>query len=456
MPVRTFPARFRIGLSFASEQLAIVEPIARELEAILGPDTVFIYPKYQSSLANIEGDIRVQEIYTTKCDLIVVCVSGEYGRKSWTQTEWAAIRGLLMRMRASDSDPTDRIFPIRVGEGDVRGINFNAIVTDVRRLPAKDAATLILERLESIAPPAADAQATPSGRCIYLAQCTDDREDPIQPVNRHRLKALIESLGWTVLPAQDYSAEDYQARLEADLVRCNAFVQLLGRYKWKPVDYDRLQDEAAARHQLPRIVYRSADIDLAQMEPSHREYLSRHDVVVCGFEEFLVDLKDRLERLANALAVPARGAAGADQPLVRVVIRSSDPDALWERVFKWIDEAGDILSHQLAADESLAAKHEVEPCQGFLMLCDAVALDDGPSSLRHDMEECRLLQIREKDIARRPPVALVYWPPPDPKWAKLIRSRPQKLEYEAASQTDDAVPPVIAKFFDEVRRVPRG
>jgi hypothetical protein len=92
-----------------------------------------------------------------------------------------------------------------------------------------------------------------------------------------------------------------------------------------------------------------------------------------------------------------------------------------------------------------------------MIICDGTALDDGPMSPRTDMEQCRLIQIKEKEPSRRPPVALVYWPPPaDPPRAKLLRSTPLKLHYVAADGTPSAETPTeLGKFFAEVRRVPR-
>jgi hypothetical protein len=138
-----------------------------------------------------------------------------------------------------------------------------------------------------------------------------------------------------------------------------------------------------------------------------------------------------------------------------VVTHSRTPDELWEQVFQWIYIEEQILSDHLGPDESFEAKQRVEPCQGFLVICDATALDDGPMSPRRDMEQCRLIQIREKDNARRPPVALIYWPPPDPAWARLLRSVPLKLYYAAADVAARTTPPALGQFFAEVRRVAR-
>lgn len=451
--LRKFPQRFLVGFSFAGEQIDLVRSIAEAVERRLGTGTVFFYEWFQHIVPGADADQFLQEIYAEKCQLVVLCVSGDYGRKAWTLAEHEVIRALQMQLREGDA-PTGRfrVYPIRVGEGDVKGIPKNTIIAEVRRTPIKETAELIVARLDATETPTDVAP----GRFIFLAECTPDREDPTEPVNRQRIKTLIERLGWSVLPAREYPAGAYQARLQEDLARSSAFVQLLGRYAWKREDLDRVQDDAAARQQLPRFVFRSADIDLAKVEPAHRDYLTRREVIVSSFDDFLIYLKGVLERLGETLNASTRNASDTDAPLVRVAIRSEDPEALWARAFKWIDEAGDILSHQLSPEESFEAKHDREPCQGFLLLCDDFAHEQGTDVLRSDLEQCRLLQMREKDAAKRQPVALVYCSPPDAKWPKLVRSRPVNFERKAVAPDEDVVPEVITRFFERVRRVPRG
>jgi hypothetical protein len=100
--------------------------------------------------------------------------------------------------------------------------------------------------------------------------------------------------------------------------------------------------------------------------------------------------------------------------------------------------------------ESLEAKHRAEPCHGFLVVCDAGSLEEGAYSPREYMEQCRQIQMQEKNAARRPPVALVYWPPPAAVWARLLRTTPLKL-YRILGDT----PTNLGEFFDEVRKVAR-
>jgi hypothetical protein len=118
----------------------------------LGSGTVFLDEWFEYYIAGADADLKLQNIYGEKCELVVVCVSKQYGGKSWTQAEHEAVRARLMQARNStDKRDRDRILPIRVGEGEVEGIPFNAIVPDVRGSVIR-AADLILRRLQHVVP----------------------------------------------------------------------------------------------------------------------------------------------------------------------------------------------------------------------------------------------------------------------------------------------------------------
>ena len=141
----------------------------------------------------------------------------------------------------------------------------------------------------------------------------------------------------------------------------------------------------------------------------------------------------------------------ANPPLVRVAIHAQQPDALWEPIFQLLYEQEKILSDQLGPGETFKEKHLGDPCHGFLILCDGSALADDQHSPRGDMEHCRLIQMQEKDPTRRPPVALVYWPPPQPSWAKLLKSTPQRLIRVEGDRLN-----TLAEFLEQVRQVRRA
>jgi len=456
---RTIPDKFLVAFSFAGEQRQLVRSVAEAVEKRLGTGTVYFDDWYEHYLAGSDADTRLQDIYGRRAEMVVVCVSGNYGGKPWTLAEHEAIRALNMQLRTSpNANEVLRILPLRVGDGDVKGIPFNAICPDIRSRPIEQTADLIVNRLRIMKKDAGraagpDAAAKP---LIYLAETTPDLEDSTKPVNRERLKAFLENLGWMVLPEEYYPDGEYQALLEADMARSLAFVQLRGPYPWKRGGLDQLQNDAAMKRGVKRFLYRSPEIVLSAVEPAiHRAFLSSPDVIYSGFDDFLVYLERELQVLLQAKTSARVRDEPTDPPLVRVVTHSTNPDALWEQVFQWIYLQERILTDHLAANESFESKHQVEPCQGFLVVCDGSALEDGPMSPRRNMEQCRLIQIREKEPARRPPVALVYWPPPDPNWARLLRSIPLKLYYAAADLVARQSPPALGEFFAEVRRVAR-
>jgi hypothetical protein len=446
MPTRQVPEKFLVAFSLAGEQRELVRSIAEAVEQILGRGSVFFDEWFEYYIAGSDADTRLQEIYGQQAELVVVSVSANYGGKPWTLAEHEAIRARHMQLRASE-DRKDgfRILPLRTGEGDVKGILFNTICPDVRQKPAAQTAELIVNRLRLIVPEAKPARETPS-RFVYLAECTPDMEDP-----RDRMKACLEDLGWTVLPGGEYPEDQYQSALEKDLKESLAFVQLIGPYPWKRGGFDRIQNETASALGIPRYRYRSSGIDLAKVDAKQREFLSAPEIIATGFEDFKAHLEKELAVLAQRRAAPANeeGDSGTP-PHVLVAIRSANPDPLWDQVYGWIYDQENIDPSQLMAGESLEAKHRAEPCHGFLVVCDAGSLEEGPYSPRETMEQCRQIQLQEKNAARRPPVALIYWPPPAAAWSRLLRTTPLKL-HRVLGDT----PTNLGEFFDEVRKAAR-
>ena len=119
--------------------------VAEQVEAILGWSTVFYDAWYEYWLAGQDADLLLQNLYSG-AELVVMCVSGAYGDKPWTRTEHRAVRARLMQEAAPED--RHRIFPIRVGDGEVEGILLNEIVPDFRYKTAEEAADLIVARLD--------------------------------------------------------------------------------------------------------------------------------------------------------------------------------------------------------------------------------------------------------------------------------------------------------------------
>ena len=144
-----------VAFSFAGEQRGLVLPVAQELESILGESSVFYDEWFEFLIAGADGDLELQKIYSAGAELVVVCVSGEYGSKGWPKAEHRAIRSLLIE--APSLEASRRVLPLRVGDGDVEGVLSNEIVPDLRKKSIAEAAELIIGRLNLVRQPAQSA-----------------------------------------------------------------------------------------------------------------------------------------------------------------------------------------------------------------------------------------------------------------------------------------------------------
>lgn len=131
---------FDVGLSFPGEVRELVEQVARELEARLGPNAYFYDNNYVSQLAQPSLDVLLQDIYRNRCKLIVVFIGGDYQRKDWCGVEFRAVRDILM---ARDNK---RIMYVRVDDGDVDGVFRTDGYVDARKFTPSQIATFIAER----------------------------------------------------------------------------------------------------------------------------------------------------------------------------------------------------------------------------------------------------------------------------------------------------------------------
>jgi hypothetical protein len=146
VPIREVPTRFAVAFSLAGEQRQLMLPIAQEVEAVLGRTMVFYDTWFEHWIAGWDADLLLQKLYGEMTELVVMCVSGAYGNKPWTRMEHRAVRARLMQ--AATAEDRHRIFPVRVGDGEVEGVLFNEIVPDLREKTPADAAELIVARLK--------------------------------------------------------------------------------------------------------------------------------------------------------------------------------------------------------------------------------------------------------------------------------------------------------------------
>ena len=290
---------------------------------------------------------------------------------------------------------------------------------------------------------------------MYLAECLIDSDGL-----REGLQEELTTAGWTVLPDMQnglYNFSNYSTCVAKDISRAIAFVQLLQPIRWRGLDYDYVQNQQAVQIGIPRIRFRSPELNCAMVsDQTHRDFLtSDPNIIARPFDQFKKELLEKLNELWDRSHEPPVTSRGNSRTkLIRIVDRSNAPDANWMRVFPCFDTAGDIIHDRIKTYDSnqkpLLVKQRTKPCQGFLLVCDASALAD-PFSPDGPLEECQEIQLGYKDDTRIPPVGVVYWPPPPDveAWPKLLSFKPLKLHKLLAN--DHGVN--IAEFLDDVRRL---
>lgn len=144
---RDWPARFKVAFSFAGAQRGAVQGVAEQVEAALCRGSVFYDDWFEPYLAGQDGDLKLENVYRQRADLVVVCISGEYNDRPWTQIEHRVIRTLAWGA-PSDSPQALRALYLRFGPGEVAGIHVNTIAPNVQGRSAEDTAQLILQRLK--------------------------------------------------------------------------------------------------------------------------------------------------------------------------------------------------------------------------------------------------------------------------------------------------------------------
>ena len=296
----------------------------------------------------------------------------------------------------------------------------------------------------------------PPTRTVYLAECL------IDDGMREGLREELRLAGWEVLPDPEKTQPDendaYAANAAENMRRAIAFIQLLQKYPWKGASRDLIQNDQAVQIGIPRIRFRSPELDCATIQDdAHRNFLmSDPSVFSRPFDQFKKELSERLNELWDRVSqAPTPPGATLNPKLIRIIDRSINADANWARVFPWFDTQDGIIHDRIRNYDlnqtPLTIKQRTKPCQGFLIVCDSSALNDPSFSPDGPLDECQEIQLGYKDNTRCPPVGVVYWPPPPDAdaWPRLLSFKPLKLhrvhgENHTASMTG---------FFNDVRRV---
>lgn len=461
---RPNPERFLVAFSFAGEQRDLVRNIAEATEQLLGLGTVFYDEWFEGQLAGSRADLKLQGVYGTTSEVVVVCASAAYAAKPWTLAEWDSISARHMKLRAEGSGASDRLLPLRVAEGEVEGLLENTIWVDARQRTASYVADLILQRVRKFVPDAGKPR-------VFLAQTQADLDDESQPVNRPKLaRFLEEECLYAVSPERDLlelEPDEYPPALEAELARSQAFVQLLSDKPWKPGNYDRRQFTAAADRKLPPFCFRGDIVVEAIKDEKQRAFLAGCNAIAGQYGDFTQHLKEKLAALADAQRTAVRQFqevdrrhrsgqvepnAEEDPPLVRVAVRAGKANEIWSPVFHLLYEQKHVLLDEIGPNDSLVTKHSVEPCHGFLILCDEKAQSDEAFSPRDALAQCRLIQSDQQKHGLLPsPVAVVFLVPPDPDWGRLLKSTPKCLSQVLGHDLENGLREFLQKAMDVQR-----
>jgi hypothetical protein len=461
---RSVPDQFLVAFSFAGEHRDLVRTIAEATEQLLGKGTVFYDEWYEELLAGSSADLKLQDIYGSGSDVIVMCASAEYDSKEWTIAEWDSIRARHMKLRAKGNGESDRLLPLRVADGDVEGLLENAIWVDARQRTPSYLADLIVQRVRKFVAEAGRPR-------VFLAQTQFDMEDESQPVNRPKLKRFLEQeCQYTVSPTGDLLDLDpveYRPALRAELASCHAFVQLLSGTPWKPGRYDIVQFTEASDTKLPQFCFRG-DLAAELAGDEEQKVLIEGSGNIAGqFEDFKQHLKIKLGELAVKQGAELRQFQEADRrsrmgteaaeseddlPLIRVAIRAGEGKDIWNQVFTCLEEK--VLFDELGPDRTFESAQSAEPCHGFLILCDERAQIDEDFSPREALAQCRQIQTQQKDKAQVPPVGIVFRAPPEPIWSQLLKSTPRCLSRVLGSDLEQGLGEFLKQVRDVQREVP--
>ncbi|MDX2608034.1 MAG: TIR domain-containing protein [Woeseiaceae bacterium] len=456
---RPFPDRFLVAFSFAGEQRDRVRTIAEATEQLLGFGTVFYDEWFMGQLVGTSADLKLQDIYGSQSDVVVICASADYNSKDWTIAEWDSIRARHMRLRAEGNGESDRLMPLRVADGDVEGLLDNAIWLDARLLTDGKLADLIVQRVRQFVAEAGRPR-------VFLAQTQSDMEDESQPVNRPKLKRFLEQdCQYSVSPTSDLldmEPAEYRPALRAELDRCQVFVQLISRHPWKPGRYNEVQFTEASDAKLPQFCFRGDLPAESVTDEKQKAFIEGSGAIAGQFEDFKQHLQKKLGELADAQRTALRQFQEADrrsrlgteaaesedeQPLVRVAIRAGNGNDIWDQVWTFLE--GKVLLDELGPDKTFESAQLAEPCHGFLILCDEKAQTDEAFSPREALAQCRQIQTQLKDASRVMPVGVVFCAPPAPAWSRLLKSTPRCLFRVLNNDLENG----LSEFLKQVRDV---
>lgn len=110
--------RFRVALSFAGAQMAVVKQVAESLAEKVGRDRVFFYPWYEHETNGPDSlALKVPDFYSKHADLAVTFLSKEYVDSDHCHAEWRAVQALIHGRHS------DRVMLFRFDQTEIEGLH---------------------------------------------------------------------------------------------------------------------------------------------------------------------------------------------------------------------------------------------------------------------------------------------------------------------------------------------
>jgi hypothetical protein len=301
----------------------------------------------------------------------------------------------------------------------------------------EDVAYLVAKRLRAMHPEG-DTQArnasSVAGKPVLLAEVTDD----LRRVRR-QVREYLEQFGVNVRPQQDYpdAPLEFIAAFNADLAEADAFVQLLSEVrsaKWPKFADDanresesqgQYQYDAAERKGIPVLQWRHPNVDASTVTHWDQRLLSGPHVLVMGLQEFMKEIRKKLEQPAPQAAAP-RAAGGR---LVFINADSSDQE-LTQRLLKAFENDPDLLAQASLFKGS--PDRILKDLEDNLKACAALLVVYGNSEPEWVRAQMRLYQKLEGLRTEAPRLKAILLGPPAPKSENDLGSAGgfKKMDYQ--------------------------
>lgn len=398
-----------------------VANLVRDLGSLLGPSlgskAVHIWWDYEGLDGNHPFTPKILEAVRHSATLLIVMSEG------YLASDWCARERNEFLNVARDRVAEGRVFIVHCRDtdrrarprefADLRGYTFwtkdpdaggakrplgwpefkePAYLREVLNLNDKLAAKL--KELKAQGPPANQV-------CVFLARSNDDVLEREEELKSHLIQA-----GLTVLPDIWYPEGDEQAfrtAMEADLPRCSAFAQLLGRLSGRRVGGCRLpaiQYEIARDAKKPILQWRDPAENLAAITDADHRVLVE-GARASGFEEFKRAVVEAARRKPEPTFSP---------PAPGTVFVNADRDdlGLAEEISAWLCMQGVGTYLPILQGKPAEVRRNLKK---NLKICDGLILVYGMAPPIWVQEQLRQRhKIRERTFSAQ---ALYLAPPPE-------------------------------------------